>query len=142
MPRCARWVNLDEVDEAMRQYALRHDGYGPRPIDGDASSYGLSYLWKTVSSLMRTHHGTTLLRRTRALGLRVRGRNEELTLERIDAAMMAYAREHGRFPNQHCGLATKYVGIERRWSAIDSALRKMGSSLTRRASKLDPPKIE
>lgn len=138
MPK-PHWLSLKTIDEAICAYAAEHDGCGPRSVDGDARKYELPFLWSSIDSILSRSYQTTLIKRAGDLGLH-HSRRDKLSLLHIDEAMRAYARDHGRYPTQHSGPAAKYLGMDKKWSAVDCCLRKMGTSLTRRAAELRPAK--
>jgi len=65
------------------------------------------------------------------------GDRESLSLELIDKAIIAYAKDHeGRGPNVKSGDATTYFGHKRTWVSVDKQLGGRGSSLAKRSIEL------
>ena len=64
-------------------------------------------------------------------------RGESLSLDVIDEAIRAYARDHGGMgPNKNSRDATQYFDHQRNWRSVDDQLRARGTSLARRAIEL------
>lgn len=132
-----RKLPLEVLDEAIALYAEQNGGRGPNTTSGSAEKYlGVRYDWKSLNAMLHQHYGSSLRLRAQHLGVRTQAVNENMTLPRVEDAMRAYAREHGRFPNQNSGDATPYLGIKKRWSGVDSHLRILGTSLFKQSQLL------
>ena len=115
----------------MKEYFEEHDKY-PGQLSGDASKYiGFKITWVAINLCLKRGNrglpgGSSLAQLRQEY---ITGIETLLTEEIIVKAMKDYHEEHGKYPSQLSGDASKYAGFKITWKAINSCLRQGNRSL-------------
>jgi len=115
---------LEDFEKGIRQFHKEH-GRHPLRKDGDATRYlGYRTTWKAASDWLVYREHPSLRRLCEKMGL-VSPRMFH-SVEVVENGIHKYWDDYGKPPGQKGGDATKYLGCQTTWAAVNMWLRAQG----------------